>query len=156
MDSEVENIEKTGEKVIEGNDHYARFFRFLQDYTEVEPEKYGDLLKKGLSVKMFVEDMEIVFDALADYIRGEIDKRLGGNVPVSVRIMHDSDFKWHYLLVETSAKIGDEYYPVRVVDKEIAKWDHIASSREDFNSLVENAVNTSVEKIRKVMANNQA
>ena len=152
--TDVEEKSITEEKPV-GSDHYARFYKFLtkQHEFDIEPEMFGKLLREGLSVKPFVEDLERLHYALASYIEEEVRRQLGEKIPVSVQITHESDFKWHYIVAETQAKIGGVYYRVKAVEEPIGKWDRIAGSREEFNELVNDIINKIVVNVRKIRVN---
>lgn len=139
------------EAELEGNDHYARFYRMLQDYMSIEPEKYYSFIRDGVDSIPLPEDIVLFFDALSDYIEMEANKKLKGKTTVKVHIDHSSDFKWQYLIAKMPIKIGERTYNIELINEERFRWGRIAETREAFNEVVERLVNEIVRLAEDVL-----
>ena len=147
-----ESDEEVTLREIRGNDHFARFYEVFQRYIIIRPTDYPRLLRDAFSVLPFVEDVEHVFEALAEYIEHEVNSRIGGDTRISVYFEHSPDFKSHFLVAKAHVRVGDEDLKVEVMNEDVFHWGEIAESREDFNETIEGLINDIVKRTNKVLA----
>jgi len=146
-EEESEGVETTR---IEGDDHYARFYRALRaKFSWLRPKDFAEALERVDSV--FDKDYEIdeFFETLCEYIAEEVSKLIpteGKYIVVDYDYYHMraedgiEPYKYTDIIAYVKWNLGGKERYIEVYKKEIAEELGIVDTREDFNSLVDEIV----------------
>jgi len=147
-EDEEESEEESAQ--IEGNDHYARFYRHLKaEFPWLTPGEFKDALKHMDSV--FDNDNEIdeFFEILTDYIANEVSKIIpdeAEHVAVTYDHYHALSeegieaYKFTDIVAFVKWSLGGKERRIEVYRKEIASELRIANTRNEFNNLIDKIV----------------
>jgi len=152
MVSLYEEAEENSEEVarIAGSDHYARFYRYLKTlFPELTPRNYEKALKRVGAV--FKDDYRInkFFEALADYIDSEVSKIVpdeSEHIVVTYEHYHAVDeddfeaYRFTDIVAFVKWRFGGKERKIEVYRKEVASGLRVASTRSEFNELVDKIV----------------
>jgi len=152
--------DEIAETKIDGNDHYARFYRFLRATLKLTPKEFEKVLKNVDDVFYTNTDIDTFFTVLCKYIELEVSKQIPDESNYMVitfdhhhEISRDDIHPYAHTSVVTYVKwnIGGTERYIMVYDAVIAMSLRIAETRVGFNSLIDEVVKGIASNVSKTV-----
>jgi len=162
---EMREEEEEGGKltIIRGNDHYARFYRYLKArYPWLTPENYKDALEQVDSVFDMDYEIDGFFTALCNYVKEEVSKLIPDEskyLSVDFEYYHERGeygieaYKLTEIVAYVNWNLGGKERKIEVYREEIAKDLSIAATRGEFNELIDALVKNIAAEASAVVKN---
>jgi len=147
-EEEPEELEDSN--AVEGDDHYAKFYRYIcRTWSSMSPTEYKKTLRN--LHKAFYEDESIneFLYHLAEYIEDEIRQRTNLEIRVDYTPIYGEENSSYFMSFVKVFLGGKERY-VLLVSNEIVHNFHIADSRSSFNNIIEHFIKTTINEAQKV------
>jgi len=136
---------------IKGDDHYAKFHRFLaRMWRKLSPNEYKKVIKDIMEVFYDDDQINAFIFHLALYLDEEISRRSNHKIRVDYTPIY-SDISSSYFTSYVTVELGGKERDVQVANAEIVKKLRIASSRKEFNELIEDFIKHTIEEADKVV-----
>jgi len=155
---EEEPSVKSKQQDIPGNDHYAKFYRYIKrDYrfSHLDPQRYAKMLE-DIAEALDSDAVSDVVNALVNYIEDEVYARLPADVRKAVRITHSThvdSYRYSETYIEAIVK-----WPIAGKDRELTVYSEtlvygttIATSRDEFNKTVSEIIDGIVTETQNVI-----
>jgi len=158
-ETEEEEPRKAKQQDIPGNDHYARFYRYLTgryyEFRHLDPQRYATMLEDIVEA-VGSDAVSDVVNALVNYIEDEVYAKLPEAVRKAVRITH-STWTDEYRYSETYIKVIIEW-PIAGKKRELTVYSEtllygttVATSRDEFNKTIDEIINGIVTESQNVI-----
>jgi len=140
-------VERARTSELAGDDHYARFYRHLTNYLDIDPELYERAIS-NVYIAFPPSRWSLFFDALSEYIEGEVRERTGAEISVT----HETSDDYRTVLLKgyMDIEIAGETKKL-LLDIAEFKWGRIASGREEFNEEIEDIVSLFSDEAKKIL-----
>jgi len=156
---EEEPSVKSKQQDIPGNDHYAKFYRYIKrDYrfSHLDPQKYAKMLE-DIAEALDSDAVSDVVNALVNYIEDEVHARLPADARKAVIITHSThvdSYRYSETYIEVIIK-----WPIAGKDRELIIYSEtllygttIATSRDEFNKTIDEIINGIVTESQNVIS----